>query len=337
MSENEFLSSEVYSSPEECVFRVEHPSLVKWIIISSLSIISVIAWFLLIGQVNLLPFFISAVTIPIAVFCWNKVGLWSINKIIIGTVETWKNSHPHTDKTQDPKGTMKIGFLKRLYLLLLGLRYSRENRYYFEQTIPNRNVKEISKIVSNLMVQVTSACLGVGFLIAIIVRPLINSRETALLISVLIIIGAPIFISWLIPLIWTLKDINLKYVNSDQEVRTISDDMRKGILSRFLGFSGFIAGMGFLIDILPEMMGNLNNDAPVVSNLVVYIVSVLVLFFIIILIFGTNLLVSVIYITKFHEKRVNDVRAKLCGFIPYGSTRVEIHPEKPKMICKSNE
>ncbi len=334
-SDNEFLSSDKKISTVESVFRVEHPSIIKWIIISFLSIISVIAWFLLIGQVNFLPFLISAVTIPVAVFCWNKVGLWSINKIIIGTVENWKNQM-NTDKTREPKGEMKIGFLKQLYLLLLGLRYSKDNKYYFELTIPNRNMKDIRKILSTLMVQVTSACLGVGFLIAILVRPFINSRETALLISVLIIIGAPIFISWLIPLTWTLKDINLKYINSDQEVRTISDDMRKGILSRFLGFSGFLAGMGFLIDTLPAMMGNFNNGAPVISNLLVYIVAIFVLLFIIILIFGTNLLVSVIYITKFHEKRVNDVRAKLCGFIPYGITRVEMHLEKPK-ICESNE
>ncbi len=53
-----------------------------------------------------------------------------------------------------------------------------------------------------------------------------------------------------------------------------------------------------------------------------FLMAIAALLVIIALLAGTASLVMMIYLTKFHEKKVNDLREQLSEFLPHGITNV---------------
>lgn len=315
VSDFDFLPPSSSSSPSSSVFRVRRPSFLSWFFIISLSFVLQVGWFFVIGEPRLFVFLVTGFIVLLSVFVWGRFGSFFTRVFVLSPLRSLLVSRS------------RLGFFRRSFLFLLGLRFRSSDHYYLESSASHLNLNNFVFLVRDRLFYVTSTCLGIGFLIASAISPFISDIGDAIAVSSLIVLGAPLLAGFIVPVLWQLQDIRLKQISSSHEVTNLYDSFRHGIFSRVLGFSGLFAGLGFLINVLPDVFTKLNTGPEILSSIRLYLLSLLILLIISLLIAGTALLTVVLYLSLFHEQRVRSLRADLESFIPTATTIATIHSQ----------
>ena len=289
-------------------YLVIKPTIRTWIIVVAVSLALQIGWFFVIKKATILVFIISGLSIALATVVWGYIGGYVTEKLIVENIEKVVGKKEKGSK------------IKKWLLALVGIRINTEDYYYLEYTPYTIDLNKLGEITKTKMIDVTTACLGIGFLIVTIVKPFVKDIGTAMIVSSLIVLGAPILAGLIVPMVWQLQDMRIKQLKQNHEVINIAEKTRHGALSRILGISGILAGLGFLIDTLPEIFEELEKGPALLTDIRLYLVAILVLAIVTLLIGGTATLVIVIYLAGFHEKKVKRMRKRLEKIIPVGET-----------------
>jgi hypothetical protein len=316
-------------------FNVVKPTKRHWVIISAVCSSFYIGWFFIIrwsdpnpGAAIGLVFGVlatSVLSVFLSLLLWKRVGKWTIRKIV---VETLRQHKEYNDKRMsgeeegsETKKKKKYTYRRKLVSILFGINMDDGVLYYVEEGNYSADISSLKYILKEKMFDLIAACLGAGFLIAAFAKIFIEDVYVGVLAGSIVTLLSPILASWILPVIWTLRDSRIKYMTPKMNNYEMSQKIRRSILSRFLGFSGLLAGMGFLYDIL-ELILYSTRKPRFGESVLLFLLAIASLLIIIVLLAGTASLVTMIYLTKFHEKKVNDLRDELSEFLPYGITNV---------------
>ncbi|NPD87433.1 MAG: hypothetical protein HGN29_01835 [Asgard group archaeon] len=308
-------------------FTVNKLSKKHWFIISAICASFYIGWFFIIrwsgskpGAAIGLVFGVlatSVLSVFLSLFLWRKVGKWTIKKLVVETLKQHKdfNDSRMLGEEESSEKKKKYTIRRKLIAILFGINIDDGVLYYVEEGNYNADISSVRYILKEKMFDLIAACLGAGFLIAAFAKIFVVEIYVGVLAGSIVILLSPILASWILPVIWTLRDSRIKYMTPRMNNYELSQRIRRSILSRFLGFSGLIAGIGFLYDIFAEIKP---RNHPILH----FLMAIAALLVIIILLAGTASLVTMIYLSRFHEKKVNDLRDELSEFLPHGITNV---------------
>lgn len=315
-------------------FTVNKLTKKHWFIVSTICFVFYIGWFFIIrwsdpnpGTAIGLVFGVLAISIAsvfLSLFLWRKVGKWTIKKIVIESLKQHKeynDSKMQGEKESNGKRKKKFTYRRRLVALLFGISMDDGVLYYVEEGNYYADISNPKYILKEKMFDLMAACLGIGFLIAAFSKIFVQEIYVGVLAGSIVTLLSPILASWILPVVWTLRDSRIKYLTPRMDNYEMSHKIRRSILSRFLGFSGLFAGIGFLYDIFDELNTvNIRNEF--LRGILLFLIAIVALLVIIILLAGTASLVTMIYLSKYHEKKVNDLREQLSEFLPHGITNV---------------
>ena len=265
----------------------------------------------------------SILSVFLSLFLWRKVGKWTIKKIIIETLKQHKdyNDSRILGENKNSENKKKYTYRRKLIALLFGININDGVLYYVEEGNYAADISNVKYILKEKMFDLIAACLGAGFLVAAFAKIFIDDVYVGVLAGSIVTLLSPILASWILPVIWTLRDSRIKYMTPKMNNYELSHKIRRSILSRFLGFTGLFAGFGFLYDTFALVLYGYRN--PTYRQMVLlFLLAIATLLIIITLLAGTASLVTMIYLSKFHEKKVNDLRDELSEFLPYGITNV---------------
>jgi len=303
---------------QDIKFSVIKPPRLKQIGVFLFAVVLNAMWIVVPGLIGL-----SIIVLPIisyfAVKMWNKY-----TKIILQDylVNNFRKYHLKTQGAE----MAKEHYLYRLIENMMGLSLSQENRYFIEAEVIDVDLRSIRATMKSRIVDLISACLGIVGLIGVILRNSIYIKSFNLnlaqfgVLMIFTLIISPILVSWLIPVIWVLRDARIKVINTENHTDNYFEFVRKGFLSRFLGISGFIGLYSVLLEV-SEILAKTNADF---ENNIFAINAVALLAFIgsILTIAGTAYFVGMLYLFTKHEDAVNDLRTILSHYIPVGLTSI---------------
>jgi hypothetical protein len=315
-------------------YKVIKPSKNDWLTIVIICLGFYVSWFFLIQFLapsrEVITLIISLISVSIvsvvtSLFLWRFVGKWTIKKIIVNTLRDHKKYNDTLMFKKEEEGEKrenKYSLRRRLVALLFGINLNDRVLYYIEEEAYTVNIASFKYMLRNKMFDLTSACLGVGFLIAAFAKIFIDDLAVGILAGSIVILASPILASWILPIFWTLRDARVKYLTPKLNIFDLSRRIRRSILNGFLGFSGLFAGIGFLYDVMYLNFFYGQAQLKFSQTLFLFFMAFVALVIIIILVLGTASLVTFIYLSKFHEKQVNDLRDELSKFLPKGITNV---------------
>ena len=275
----------------------------------------------------------SIVSPLLGLFLWNQVGGWVSKKLIF---ETLKIKHEKRGEIRETLGKLKkdreyhkFSFFRISIALLFGFDLTPDSKYYLEEKTHSIDIGSFKSFVGTRLYDIISASLGVGFLIATIVKSAISDPFVGFTTGALVLLFAPILICWLTPVVWTIKDAQIKYIKPNNRSYELSDKVRRSLVSRFFGISAWLAGFSFFINLVEEMTSFGDNFA---AKVAVFFISIIGLLIVTILAFGTLYLFGMLYLNFFHEKRVNDLRGNLSEILPYAQTNAIVSEESEHLI-----
>lgn len=303
---------------QDIKFSVIKPPRLKQIGVFLFAVVLNAMWIIVPGLIGL-----SIIVLPIisyfAVKMWNKYTKIILQDYLVNNFRKY-----HLKKQGSETG--KEHYLYRLIENMMGLSLSQENRYFIEAEIIDVDLRSIRATMKSRIVDLISACLGIVGLIGVILRNSIYIKSFNLnlaqfgVLMIFTLIISPILVSWLIPVIWVLRDARIKVINTENHTDNYFEFVRKGFLSRFLGISGFIGLYSVLLEV-SEILAKTNADF---ENNIFAINTVALLAFIgsILTIAGTAYFVGMLYLFTKHEDAVNDLRTILSHYIPVGLTSI---------------
>lgn len=295
-------------------FTIKKPSVFKWIIVVFITLGSNLLWVALTEiPLTLLLVVVSGV-IFFSIFFWFITGQWSVRILVLKNI---KRIH-----------VGKMGFFLKYSMKFLGMHFDKNNKYFLEKISYLRDYNSVKELFYDRLLDPVSSSLGLGFLIITFVKPLITTVPQAMIIANIVLVTTPLLSGFIIPFYWVIKDSRIRYINEKNDVFKAEENIKNSTLNKFLGFSGFVAGINFLLESLPEHPA----FAHVHSTLVLFILAVIILLFISLIIAGINLFVATVYLTTKHQKLVNELRKKITNYIPVGETRVLFNNEKTEVI-----
>ncbi|MFQ5980419.1 MAG: zinc ribbon domain-containing protein [Candidatus Heimdallarchaeota archaeon] len=326
----------------ETLYHGKKPSFVKWLVIIGVAILlqsifygGAIAVGLTIGEdpadyddqlvgVAIRLTAMSLVATVLSIFMWRIVSALVMNRVIIGNLNLWKKEHAMkqglTPEKMGRKTGLRIGIISRLFLRALNFKIDPHKQYYLEAIGKDSDFSSIRKNFSDKVIELTSACLGVGFLLATALKPLfltygVLEESDFLFLVIVLILFSPVFVSWLMPVIWLLEDCQIRSIDEDRNIGDLSEDVRGSRLSQFLGLAGFAAGINYFIDIVPELHPDLiENYADELWFAISYTLDFALL------LIGSAFLIGMVYLALFHEKQVNKYRQELAQSLALGVT-----------------
>lgn len=135
-----------------------------------------------------------------------------------------------------------------------------------------------------------------------------------------------------IPLFWIAEDMQIYRIDNFQDSRRIGRYLRTGMLSKVLGFIGIIlaydTARGYAVD-----LHGVGAD-----SLTLYMTTFTQFGMIFVACAGAPLLVAIVYLLRYHDIWVNNVRIKASEFLPVGTMEISFvkdeekewlgHPEK---------
>jgi hypothetical protein len=314
-------------------FTVKKLSKKHWAIISAICSSFYIGWFFIIrwsdpnpGAAIGLVFGVlatSVLSVFLSLLLWRRVGKWTIRKIVVESLKIHKeyNDSRMMGKKDEPEKKKKYSYRRRLLTTLFGINLDDGVLYYVEEGNYIADISNLKYVLKEKMFDLLAACLGVGFLIAAFAKIFIEEVYVGVLAGSIVTLLSPILAAWILPVIWTLRDSRIKYLTPRMDNYELSQKIRRSILSRFLGFSGLFAGIGFLYDTL-ELILYPTRTPKFGQSVLIFLLAIAILLIIIVLLAGTASLVTMIYLTKYHETKVNDLRDELSEFLPHGITNV---------------
>ncbi|MBY9000607.1 MAG: hypothetical protein KGD64_06820 [Candidatus Heimdallarchaeota archaeon] len=327
-------------------FKIIKPSKKIWLITVLIFLSWYVAWYFSIrffstasssSQYRLIIILIVVISISsplLGLFLWKWVGGWVTKKAVY---ETLKTKHEKKDEIRESLGRLKqereyhkFSFFRVIIALLIGFDISPETKYYLEEKTYSIDIGSFRSFIRTRLYDMISASLGIGFLIASIVKYAISDTFTGFVTGALVLLAAPILICWLTPVVWTIKDAQIKYIKPNNLDYELSDKVRRSVISRFFGLSAWFAGISFFIDLISELQ--VFNNSSFASTVAMFFLAILGVIIVTILAFGTLYLFGMLYLNFFHEKRVNDLRGKLSEIIPYAQTNAIVSEESEYLI-----
>ncbi|MCG3217024.1 MAG: hypothetical protein KAS63_09895 [Candidatus Heimdallarchaeota archaeon] len=328
-------------SAQKSKFHVIKPSKKTWALLVFIFFGCYIVWYLIIRfldfpDVNLrssdysilaiILVTISLVSPIIAIFLWKWVGRLVTRKLVYNTLKI-QNEHMHEikkifSKLKKDEHYKKYSFFRAFFASLFNFDISPEANYYLEEETHNLDVSKISMFVKSRLFDMITSSLGIGFLLASIVKFSINNTYVGFLSGSLLLLISPILISGVTPVLWLIKDSRIKYIKPENNSFELSDKFRRSIISRFFSITAIFAGVSFFIDIIQLITGA--YEPGLETSIYMYLGAFAAIIIVIILISGVSFAVGMIYLSTFHEKNVNELREELSEFIQFSQTNVVI-------------
>ncbi len=311
-------------------FDITKPSLFRWILIIGIALILNIEWLNATGGFGIV---ISFCVIIIASWLWSKIGFMILSKTVIREFNEFNLQFGEKYSETYQKIGRSNPILRVFGTIILrfsGFRLSKYNEYYLEAEVKDVEIGKFKDFFRLRLLDVVSSCLGLSLLIGVSLRYLLEYINktffigfTSLDLIVFLfysIAMSPLFVFWLIPVIWVFEDAQLRTVDIDRGVD--SDEMiikvRRGLLSKLLGWGGLLTGLIYLADLSTTLYG------PDVSIVFKYSWALFILIWFLLTVTGTAYLTTVIYLARFHERNVNEFRRLLSKIIPVGVTVVKL-------------
>ena len=327
-------------------FDIKKPSKIRWIVIIGIALILNIEWINATGGFGII---ISFCVIIIASWLWSKVGFMILSKTVIREFNDFNMQFGHKKSHVLGRSNPILRIFGATILRLSGFKLSKYNEYYPEAEVKDVEIGNFGDFFRLRLLDVISSCLGLSLLIGVSLRyilPFINESFfigfTAFDLIVFLFYSvamSPLFVFWLIPVIWVFEDAQLRTVDIDRGVD--SDELiikvRRGWLSKFLGWGGLLTGLLYLADLSTDLYG---TDVSIVFK---YTWALFILVWFLLTVTGTAYLTTLIYLARFHERNVNEFRNLLSKIIPIGVTVVKLekragetrelpyHPRKQKI------
>ncbi len=328
-------------SAKESKFHVLKPSKKTWALVVFIFFACYIAWWLMIRFLNfpdvhlrssdysilaVILVSVSIISPIIAVFLWKWVGRWITKKLVYDTLKI-QNEHKHEikkifSKLKKDEHYKKYNFLRAFFASLFNINIDPDTYYYLEEETHDLDISRISKFVKARLMHMITSSLGVGFLLASIVKFSINNTYVGFLAGSILLLISPILTSWITPVLWLIKDSRIKFIEPQNDAFELSNKFRRSIISRFFSITAIFAGVSFFIDIIQLITGA--YDPNLETSIYMYLGAFAALIIVIILISGISFAVGMIYLSLFHERNVNVLREELSEFIQFSQTNVVI-------------
>ncbi len=305
-SENSIISDKAITE-DVMQFKVKKLGPLSWILVFIIAIVPIILvlQYFKFALVTIIVFFIVAALISPIV--WKALGKKLLNAIFIESFKQWKEGK-----------SVKNPILK-LVNYLIGMDVSKDNDYYLEASVANINLNSIITILKDRIFTVTSACIGISATIATILRFIFPRPQDIMPIigfTMIFLLISPIILFWLIPMIWSVQDANIRCINkSDQKISDVSHKIETSTIRKIIGYYGIALAFSFFLD-----SGIAGTDT---TNLIQKYASagfltVLILF----LNIGVSLLAGIFYLNLYHEKLVKQFRLDLAKVLNVGVTAI---------------
>lgn len=311
-----FLLEDTPLHAEEVEFNVIKPgfwSLLLTLIMTLISLFLAFVVFTFFSGGELLEYAISIgiviVTIIITPILYNGVGMKVLRETIIESYKTWNEE----DKIQ----TRWIKFI----IWLIGVKYYPKHKFYVQARAYDLDLGKTYELIKSRIMDILSMSIGMTFGILTLLDFFIAMTGEIFIYFIFAIFVTPILTFLIIPLIWTLKDSNLRAINEDGTLDSIGEQASNSVLSTILGLQGLILGFSFLLDYVNEIN---ELEALALPTYLLYIIAALDLGLFILLSSGVCLLIGFIYLILYHKKNVNLFRAELIAEgIPLGIPMVQ--------------
>ncbi|MCF2140429.1 MAG: hypothetical protein K9W44_10295 [Candidatus Lokiarchaeota archaeon] len=256
---------------------------------------------------------------------WKKIGMIFFKRDLVPLVKNYKYNIEKKNKKnkQQPKEKLKISVFWKVLNFLMDLKYDPTKTYYIERVPTNLNANKM-KDIGNRIFDVISASLAITSLVGMIftwISPISTVEEGQNLLKIIIIIVfiSPLLSSWLIPTLWIMQDACIKSIDPDHNSENVGLLIRKGTLRKFLGTGGIMFGYGFLLQNIQTLQENIHSLGPAE----VYLLAGAYLFGFIVIIAFPSIVLTFIYLFKFHVGNVNEIRKNLSDLLKTGTTTVE--------------
>ncbi|MBD3191129.1 MAG: hypothetical protein GF308_10815 [Candidatus Heimdallarchaeota archaeon] len=332
--ETEPLEKKQKLSKKKIQYSITKPSNISWIIYSMVIVILSIGYiFIIIDPVD--SFFLptepedltfsydtdeillglvlpNVIMILITPYIWEKIGKFIVDCFI----KVIENNNVEEEEGKKEPSKFKLAIVNFL-LKFFGIKVGPNVDYFVEKEIGKDNLNDVWPTFKEKILSAISTNIGITFIIAFILNFLVfgigfsnvimQSKDVFFLL-VMIMQIVPFFVALIIPLNWTFENIGLRYIDSKNIFRDVGEEMSRGILQKFIGIGGLIMGISICYDLAKKN----------IQATIVYFV-----FFFMLLNAGTVVLISLLYLSNFHESQINTARKKLTKIFPLAITQKE--------------
>lgn len=315
MSENYLVQSKTMNA-EDLIFNVKKPGFIKWIQIFFVTILLNFLW--LFTGLLALGLIVIPIIAVIAQSTWDRMGSWIMEKVVISNFKEWDNEKKNLE------GEKNTSFIVSLIKSLLGLNLLPQNQYYIDANVKDLDVSKIKKVLRSRIVDLLSSCLGIVVLLGTIFRYAfaynhLTDQNALTAISRLlffILIISPIFVGWLTPVIWQIQDAEIREIDDNGVIEDMANKVRRGLISRFLGFAGFLGGLSLMVDLVNRSKEIGDPSFKNLTTIGVYLVALLMFILVLTSVAGTAYYIAMVYLSKHHEEKVNYLRKRLFKYMP---------------------
>ncbi|HEY0088946.1 MAG TPA: hypothetical protein VGB37_08885, partial [Candidatus Lokiarchaeia archaeon] len=197
------------------------------------------------------------------------------------------------------------------------------------------------KIFLKRVLEVLFLSMGMSVMISQMVAPYIYEKVAAwdpsmysnmeeMIIDMTIYLGpfTLLVLMFVMPVFWIAEDIQAYRINQFQDSVRVGFYLRTGMLSKILSFFGIILVFNLAQAFAEASVGD-SVSADVAFN--IYITTAIWFLLIIAMCAAIPFLVSLMYLSYFHQRWVNNVRIKASEFMPLGTLEVEKIPQKANL------
>ncbi len=242
--------------------------------------------------------------------------------------------------------------------LVLGYPFRTKDIYYLEAYPVDLNLGSDfahTKVFIKRVLEVLFLCLGMSVVIAQLIAPYIwtivyaydpdmyfNIEE--MIIDMTIYLGpfALMILLFVMPVFWISEDTQAYRINEYQDTMRIGYYLRTGVLSKILGFFGLVLVFNLSQQFASALLigeAEISYSEFITNPIVAFqVYSTTLIWFLLIMSMCTAIpfLVSLVYLSFFHERWVNNVRIRASEFMPLGTLQVK-HPEKIGLKYLNNQ
>jgi len=294
------------------VFHVKKLNPLGWVVVLILAAVP-LAIVLPIFSFALIWIVISfTLAIIIAPLLWKFAGKSLLASIFVKNFEIWKESEQESSP------------LRTLFNAFIGVKISPAYFYFLEGRCEDLNLNSFKTILTQRILNVTSASIGIAYIVATILRFIIPKNADATMImgiSLVLTLLGPLFLFWLIPMLWSIQDANIKYQDAGKDLNDLSQKISKSFLRKLIGITGITFAFSFFLDsrLLAESAQNIIQRYAIAGLWVVFVVFLNI---------GVSLFAGIVYLNFYHQKVVNEFRAQLGQTLEIGVTSVRTLSEQ---------
>ncbi|MHA1148040.1 MAG: hypothetical protein ACTSR8_07315 [Promethearchaeota archaeon] len=323
-----YLLDNVNLNEESVNFHVKKVTLRTWIILIIIFIISMVVSslvFSIFQKILLITPFIL-ITIIFTPFLYEKLGKKITTLALVKNFALWKEDDEIENR------------LRRIGNFLLGIKFYPKTSYFLQGETSDLDLNHIWEILKTRVFEIIAASIGIifGILTIIELTPIYpedpQGQWELFNFMFFFIILAPLLTFWLVPLIWTAKDVRIRAIDDERTISDMGEALGDSILSDILGLAGLALGFSFLLDMVREL--DIYSD--ITSTVIFYLLAALYLGIFILLITGISLLTGFIYLNWYHEKNVAKTRERLVKIgLPVGVTLIRQARQQELALMKS--